>query len=68
MYLKRESFEGSKTPRGLIIKPDDLEIWNSKIRFFSLVGSKKYEWFTSNNTHDKGAVENEWKYLIPFWN
>ena len=36
--------------------------------FFSLVGNKKYKWFTSDNTHDKGAVENEWKYIVPFWN
>ena len=44
--LSRESFEGSKTPRGVIILADDLKMWNSKIRFYSLVGTKRYQWFT----------------------
>ncbi len=46
VYLSRESFAGSKRPRGIIIKVDDLQMWNSNIRFYSLVGDEEYEWFT----------------------
>ena len=42
-------------------------MWKSKIRFFSMVGSESFLWFHRNNTNDKGAIENEWKYMIPGW-